>query len=101
MNYRDAIEMNGYRLEDLNDEHRHIIEGMRLLLEDFQVMYQYEDTEEQDTIIGQLKSQIAEEVQQDVYSWLELQTMEYQISFGDEEASDEFDRRDEPSEGRD
>jgi len=90
MNYREIVEQEGYRLEDLTPEHQTYISGMKQLLSDFQLYYAYE-TDDEDSIIDQLKQQIANEVIEDIYSWLELQLLEYQIGAGDAEAVERYD----------
>ena len=90
MDYRRVIEQEGYRLEDLTPEHQQFIAGMMQLLSDFQVGYEYE-TEDEDTILENIKKQIADEVVDDVYSWLEMDLLEWQISAGDSEAVERHD----------
>ena len=90
MNYRDMVEQKGYRLEDLTPEHQTFISGMRQLLSDFQIYYEY-DTEDEDEIVDQLKKQIADEVVEDIYAWLEMNILEYQIGAGDAEAVERYD----------
>ena len=85
MDYRDVVEQKGYRLQDLTPEHQMYIQGMRKLLEDFQLYYVFDDNEE-DEIIDKLKEQIATEVIEDIYGWLESVIYEYWIGAADAEA---------------
>ena len=85
MDSRDVVEQKGYRLQDLTPEYQMYIQGMRKLLEDFQLYYVFDDNEE-DEIIDKLKEQIATEVIEDIYGWLESVIYEYWIGAADAEA---------------
>ena len=83
MDLTAVLSKQGYRLEDLDDDSRHVMLGMIWLRDDFDENFEYEIGEDESSIIGRMKMEIAEDVLSQVLYWLDCEIAEHQISFAE------------------
>lgn len=88
MNTLAIIQKEGYRAEDLNKRHQDILLWLRYLEGDFAECFEYNGGMDYG-IIGDLKSEIAQDVIEQVKEWMAVQIAEYQISFAESEPEKE------------
>lgn len=86
MDYMRIIQKEGYRLEDLDDEARAAITAMNWLRNDLAENFEYEMDEEEKSIIGRLKREIAADVFEQVLTFLDIDIAEHQITFAEADA---------------
>ncbi len=89
MNFERIIEKEGYRYEDLSDEHKKQIDILNCLKEDFDSfdanMDAYCDICDDDSIISEIEMEIAEKVIEGVKHWLDSTIAEYQVNLAENE----------------
>lgn len=84
MDTQKIIEKEGYRFADLNDKHKEILRYLRDLEGAFAEGFEY-DSGYDYGLVGDLKQEIAEDVIEQVKTWLAVQIAEYQIGFAESE----------------
>lgn len=89
MNFERICEKEGYRYEDLSDEHKKQIDVLNWLKEDFESfddnLDAYCDIYDDDTIISKIEMEIAEKVIEGVKLWFNSTIAEYQVSLAENE----------------
>lgn len=88
MDLKRIIQQEGYRRQDLTDEHKRTLEWLDLIAEDFE-NFSFDDPDvfegEPMSIIGQIKVEIANNVTEQVKEWLENKIADIQIAMAESE----------------
>ena len=83
------INSDGYKREDLNDQHRLIMAWLDNLIEDIrQMAYDYED-EKTDTMIEKMVKEIKRDTIKEICKKAEITIAEYQIAFAESEEEED------------
>lgn len=89
MNVRHICSTEGYRYNDLPEESKRVIDGLKMLKDRVKV-FEYDDEDIiRGNTIGQIKQEIAKDVIDSIVSDLELAICEVQIWLAESEAEDE------------
>ena len=93
MGFDLIIKKEGYRYEDLTEEHKKLIDVLRWLQEDFERFeYNFDaycEIVDDDTIISKIEMEFAKKVIDGVKEWIDYRIADYQISLRESEPDPE------------
>lgn len=93
MGFDLIIKKEGYRYEDLTEEHKKLIDVLRWLQEDFESfeynLDAYCEIVDDDTIISKIEMEFAKKVIDGVKEWIDYRIADYQISLRESEPDPE------------
>ena len=93
MGFDLIIKKEGYRYEDLTEEHKKLIDVLRWLQEDFESFeYNFDaycEIVDDDTIISKIEMEFAKKVIDGVKEWIDYRIADYQISLRESEPDPE------------